>query len=107
MSEEPEFSDDPSSSPSRQGASPPESEESGFETGERASSTGPEGRGRSPFGESGDDPFSDREAPGGSSRQAQVRMAWDMTRMWVKEHQTTAMLGAFAAGVFVGAYVRD
>jgi hypothetical protein len=34
-------------------------------------------------------------------------MAWDMTRMWVKEHQTTAMLGAFAAGVFVGAYVRD
>jgi hypothetical protein len=34
-------------------------------------------------------------------------MAWDMTRMWVKEHQTAAMLGAFAAGVFVGAYVRD
>jgi hypothetical protein len=31
----------------------------------------------------------------------------EMARMWVKEHQTATMLGAFAAGVFVGALSRD
>lgn len=31
----------------------------------------------------------------------------DLARMWVQEHQKTAMLGAFAAGVFIGALVRD
>lgn len=33
--------------------------------------------------------------------------AMDLARMWVQEHQKTAMLGAFAAGVFIGALVRE
>ena len=33
--------------------------------------------------------------------------AFDMARMWVKTNQKKAMLGAFAAGVFVGALFRD
>jgi len=30
-----------------------------------------------------------------------------MARMWVKSNQKKAMLGAFAAGVFVGSLFRD
>lgn len=107
MSEAPEFSDDsPSSSP--RGASPPGSSESDAQGKEQAApSDGPEAFGRDPFDGADDNPFSGGEALGGSSRQDQARMAWDMARMWVKEHQTATMLGAFAAGVFVGAYVRD
>ena len=33
--------------------------------------------------------------------------ALDMARMWVEEHQTSVMLGAFAVGVFTGALLRD
>ena len=33
--------------------------------------------------------------------------AMEMARMWVKEHQTATMLGAFAVGVFVGSLSRD
>jgi hypothetical protein len=33
--------------------------------------------------------------------------ALDMARMWVKEHQTSVMLGAFAVGVAAGALFRD
>lgn len=33
--------------------------------------------------------------------------ALEMTQMWIREHQTTSMLGAFAVGVFIGAYLRD
>ena len=49
------------------------------------------------------------EFPGGdhSSWSARSAFALDMARMWVKEHQKTAMLGAFAVGVFVGALSRD
>jgi len=107
MSEAPEFSDDPSSSSSR-GASPPGSSEPDSEAeGPTAPADGPEAFGRDPFADADANPFSGGEAGGGPSRNDQVRMAWDLTRMWVKEHQTAAMLGAFAAGVFVGAYVRD
>lgn len=34
-------------------------------------------------------------------------MAVEMARLWVRDHQTTSMLGAFAVGVFVGALLRD
>jgi hypothetical protein len=33
--------------------------------------------------------------------------ALDMARLWVQQHQKTAMLGAFALGTFVGALLRD
>jgi hypothetical protein len=33
--------------------------------------------------------------------------ALKMARLWVKRHQKASMLGAFAAGVFIGAMVRD
>lgn len=33
--------------------------------------------------------------------------ALDMARLWVQRHQKASMLGAFAAGVFVGALLRD
>jgi hypothetical protein len=49
------------------------------------------------------------EVPGGdpSSWSGRSAFALDMARMWVKEHQKTTMLGAFAVGVFVGALSRD
>ena len=31
----------------------------------------------------------------------------DVARLWIKEHQTTSMLGAFAVGVFAGALFRE
>jgi hypothetical protein len=37
----------------------------------------------------------------------QLQMGWQMARTWIKQHQEASMLGAFAVGVFVGAYVRD
>lgn len=43
----------------------------------------------------------------GSSWADQSAVALELTRMWVKEHQTATMLGAFAVGVFVGALTRD
>lgn len=33
--------------------------------------------------------------------------ALDMARMWVQEHQKSAMLGAFAVGVVAGALIRE
>ena len=108
MSEEPEFSDDPSPSSAPRGGAPPGPDKSEPETGEQASPPDPsDAFGRDPFSDADDSPFSGGDPMDGPSRQDQARMAWDMTRMWVKEHQTAAMLGAFAAGVFVGAYVRD
>jgi len=107
MSEAPDFSDDPTSS-SQRGASAPGSTDPEAEAEEQAApSDGPEAFGRDPFEDADDSPFSGGEALDGPSGKDQMRMAWDVTRMWVKEHQTAAMLGAFAAGVFVGAYVRD
>lgn len=61
------------------------------------------------------DPFSDVEGPDESNplsdlRSAmgpQVSLSVDMARMWVREHQKASMLGAFAVGVFAGAWLRD
>jgi hypothetical protein len=107
MSQEPEFSDESSSASSQRGASTPDPDEFDSGAGERGgASAGPDPFAQDSF-EEGDDPFSGGEALGGPSRQDQLRMAWDVTRMWVKDHQTATMLGAFAAGVFVGAYLRD
>ncbi len=50
------------------------------------------------------DPDSSPDGPSMGDRSA---FALDMARMWVKEHQTATMLGAFAAGVFVGSLLRD
>jgi len=44
---------------------------------------------------------------GASSWADRSAFAMEMARMWVKEHQTTTMLGAFAVGVFVGSLSRD
>lgn len=41
------------------------------------------------------------------SFEEQSSFAWEMAKMWIKEHQTTAMLGAFAVGVFAGALFRE
>lgn len=50
----------------------------------------------------------DPDSPGDESTWAdRSGVALDMARLWVKEHQTTTMLGAFAVGVFVGAIVRS
>lgn len=49
-------------------------------------------------------PFEDESAPSLGDRSS---FALDMARMWIKEHQTESMLGAFAVGVFVGALFRD
>ena len=71
-----------------------------------------------------DDPFStgpssssfdegrdwDADAPLGSESSSwgdRSAFALDMARMWVKEHQTATMLGAFAVGVFTGSILRD
>lgn len=51
-----------------------------------------------------DAPSSENRSSSWGDRSA---FALDMARMWVKTNQTKAMLGAFAAGVFVGSLVRD
>lgn len=56
-----------------------------------------------PFGPDTSSPGGAPAPQGGSS----FTMAWSVARMWIKEHQREAMLGAFATGVVVGAYLRD
>lgn len=61
-----------------------------------------------PFGQ--ENPFEQAESSGVESAPSsggQLSMAWDVARLWIKDNQRPAMLGAFAAGVFVGAYLRD
>lgn len=57
----------------------------------------------------GERDWNEGEHPGGGAPSWGDRSAFamEMARMWVKEHQTATMLGAFAAGVFVGALSRD
>lgn len=45
----------------------------------------------------------EESSPGG----VDVSFALTMARTWVKEHQTKAMLGAFATGVVVGSLLRE
>ena len=56
------------------------------------------GGGPPPFDEFDDDSASLGDRSG---------FALDMARLWIKEHQTTTMLGAFAVGVFVGSLFRE
>lgn len=58
------------------------------------------------------DAFSSADGPGdmgplSGGTDATVSLAVDMARMWVREHQKASMLGAFAIGVFTGAWMRD
>lgn len=61
---------------------------------------------------SGDAPEPDWATPDDSEGPASAfasrsSFALDMARMWVKEHQTSVMLGAFAVGVAAGALFRE
>jgi hypothetical protein len=47
------------------------------------------------------------EADRGNPSYGSASMMQEMAAMYVREHQTASMLGAFAAGVFVGALLRD
>jgi hypothetical protein len=55
---------------------------------------------------SGPPPFDDFD-DGSPSMGDRSDFVLDMARLWIKEHQTTTMLGAFAVGVFVGALFRE
>jgi hypothetical protein len=44
--------------------------------------------------------------PGGMGGDS-AGFAYEMAKMWVRDHQKTAMVGAFATGVFLGALLRD
>lgn len=52
-------------------------------------------------------PFDRTDVPPGDSELEQVQLVIDVARAWVQEHQTAAMLGAFAFGAFIGALMRD
>jgi len=47
------------------------------------------------------------DAPEFEDEGPEESFALDMARLWAKQHQKATMLGAFAAGVFVGALLRD
>lgn len=59
-----------------------------------------------PFEEKNDRPGSFDDA-GSASAMEMSSLAWTVGRNWIEDHQESAMLGAFAVGVFVGALVRD
>jgi len=60
-----------------------------------------------PFTDSGASDESDSLNDLTSTIGPQVSLTVDMARMWVREHQKASMLGAFAMGVFTGAWLRD
>ena len=94
------MADSPSDPESNDPFSGPESSEP-FSGSSRA---GPgQGQNAPPWEQEGDDPFAGAAEDGGMSPSFALKMA----RLWVKEHQKASMLGAFAAGVFIGAMVRD
>jgi hypothetical protein len=68
------------------------------------------------FSSSGDaarEPFADEGASFAGHEEAssdafvQSQLAIEMAKTWVRQHQTAAMVGAFAVGAFVGALMRD
>lgn len=72
------------------------------------SAADPENEDDPPFQQ--DPPFADaspEESSPFSASGDQLSFAWNVARMWIKEHQQASMLGAFALGIFVGAYIRD
>jgi len=44
---------------------------------------------------------------GGAPEELDASFALTLVRTWIAEHQTKAMLGAFAAGVLVGSLFRE
>lgn len=60
-----------------------------------------------PSGGQADAPFGRREASPAGDEWEQAQLAFDVAKAWVQEHQTAAMLGAFALGTFIGAMMRD
>ncbi|MFP4228759.1 MAG: hypothetical protein ACLFTE_08030 [Salinivenus sp.] len=68
-----------------------------------------------PFPDSGftaDSGFSDRgpspDAPvAANDLKQQASLALTVARAWVRDHQKASMLGAFALGVFTGAWLRE
>lgn len=59
------------------------------------------------FGGEANAPPWESENPEFGREDVEESFAADMARLWVKRHQKATMLGAFAAGVFVGALLRD
>jgi len=118
---------------SEEGQPPKGGPEAPFAAGSRSGPSGPSGYGRSEYGDSGfgDSAFDDSAfddsgfSDGGfgasgfgagsiSSLQDIIDLARmggglpaEMAKSWLRENQTTAMLGAFAVGVFIGAITRD
>jgi len=109
-----------------QSANPDAADESasGSDASASSSSTDPAAESeRDPFGRPSGDPFggdsfegpSDGgrsfDASGGSGSRTvgseSAGFAYEMAKMWVQDHQKEAMVGAFAAGVFLGALLRD
>ncbi|NBB74728.1 MAG: hypothetical protein GVY35_13745 [Bacteroidetes bacterium] len=84
------------------GASPSGSTEASFEDAAFSSS-----------GDTAREPFSDEGASFAGHEEAssdafgQSQLAMEMAKTWVRQHQTAAMVGAFAVGAFVGALMRD
>jgi len=75
------------------------------EFSESFSSSSPE-PGAKGFDEPADSPPWDGDGPEFGD-EMEGSFALDMARIWVKQHQKAAMLGAFGVGVFVGALLRD
>lgn len=83
---------------------------------ESASSSSPDPFTENDFADEGsfpEDPFSNEDRPEsrtgglGDAASMQASMALGVARTWVREHQKTSMLGAFAVGVFTGAWLRE
>jgi len=53
----------------------------------------------------GNDAFDDDI--GGGDAFGEAQFALELGKEWVRQHQTVAMIGAFAVGAFVGALMRD
>jgi len=54
-----------------------------------------------------EDPLSPPPELSGRASALDPSLALDLARTWVREHQNTTMLGAFAVGVFVGSLLRN
>lgn len=52
-------------------------------------------------------PSWDEAGPSPGAEELSSSVAVDMARLWVQRHQKATMLGAFAAGVFIGAMLRE
>ncbi len=69
--------------------------------GPSASAASPDSANRS----FGNDSFDDEI--GGQDPFGEASFVLELGKEWVRQHQTVAMIGAFAVGAFVGALMRD